>query len=342
MKKKKILVVFGTRPEAIKMALLVRMLKDRPGLETRLCITGQHREMLQQVMELFGLVADYSLDVMAEGQTLPQVTSRILTRIDTVLSEFRPDRVLVHGDTNTTLSATLAAYYHRIPVGHVEAGLRTGDIYSPWPEEVNRRLTGSIADMHFAPTVKAAGNLRREGVPEGNIHVTGNTAVDAILWISGRLAGDSALQERFEKEFSFLDPGRSLVLVTGHRRENFGDGMLNICGALKELSERDDIDIVYPVHLNPNVRGPVNELLEGRDRVHLIPPQDYLGFVWLMNRARFILSDSGGIQEEAPSLDKPVLVMRDTTERPEAVEAGVVRLVGTDRGGDRQAGHHAA
>jgi UDP-N-acetylglucosamine 2-epimerase (non-hydrolysing) len=330
MDKKKILVVFGTRPEAIKMALLVRTLKDSPSLDARLCITGQHREMLQQVMELFGLVADYSLDVMTSGQTLSETTSRILTGLDGILTEFQPDRVLVHGDTNTTLSASLAAYYHRIPVGHVEAGLRTGDIYSPWPEEINRRLTGCITDLHFAPTQKAAENLYREGVPARQVHVTGNTAVDAILWISKKLAGDETLQARFEAQFPFLDTGRNLVLVTGHRRENFGDGMLNICGALKKLSARDDIDIVYPVHLNPNVREPVNRLLGDCRNVHLVPPQDYLGFVWLMNRAKLILTDSGGIQEEAPSLDKPVLVMRDTTERPEAVEAGVVRLVGTD------------
>ncbi len=331
MSPKKILIVFGTRPEAIKMALLVRVLKENPAFDARLCITGQHREMLAQVMELFELEADYSLDVMQPGQTLSQVTSLILTRIDDVLVDFKPDRVLVHGDTNTTFAASLAAYYHRIPVGHVEAGLRTGDIYSPWPEEINRRLTGVITDMHFAPTNRAADNLRRESVPDDQIHITGNTAVDSILWISNKLAKDKTLQAKYDQQFSMLNADRPLMLVTGHRRENFGDGMLNICKALQELAKRGDVDILYPVHLNPEVKGPVHNLLGDLPNVHLIPPQDYLSFVYLMNRAKFILSDSGGIQEEAPSLNKPVLVMRETTERPEAVDAGVVKLVGTDK-----------
>jgi len=326
----RIMTVFGTRPEAIKMAPLVLGLAADPRFEARVCVTAQHREMLDQVLDLFGIVPDFDLDVMTSGQDLYGVTSTILTGLKPVLDAAKPDMVLVHGDTATTLSATLASYYARIPVGHVEAGLRTGNLYSPWPEEGNRRVTGALAERHFAPTETSRQSLLRENIPDERIVVTGNTVIDALLRMVERLRTNPALDAEMAQRFAFLAPGRRMVLVTGHRRESFGGGFERICHALRRVSERfPDVDIVYPMHLNPNVREPVRRILAGAPNIHLIEPQDYLPFVWLMNRAHVIVTDSGGIQEEAPSLGKPVLVMRDTTERPEAVEAGTVRLVGT-------------
>lgn len=329
---KRILVTFGTRPEAIKMAPVVNELRrSHFSADTRVCITAQHRQMLDQVLEIFSIKPDFDLDLMRAEQQLGELTARVLTGVDGVLSEYRPDMVLVQGDTTTAFATSLAAYYQRIPVAHVEAGLRTGNIYAPWPEEINRRLTGAIARVHFAPTVLARDNLLREGIDPAAIHVTGNTVVDAVLSVVERLRGSRQLGETFTRQFAFLDPGRKLVLVTGHRRESFGDGFENICEALRALAARADVQIVYPVHLNPNVQTPVQRILGGTPNVHLLPPLDYLPFVYLMDRAYLIVTDSGGIQEEAPSLGKPVLVMRDTTERPEAVGAGTVRLVGTQR-----------
>lgn len=330
--KRKILLVFGTRPEAIKMAPLTLKLKeDNQHFETKVCVTGQHRQMLDQVLQLFDLKPDFDLNLMKPGQTLSDVTSGVLKGLEQVFDAWTPDVVLVHGDTATTFAASLAAYYHKIKVGHVEAGLRTGDLYSPWPEEANRKLTGVLANYHFAPTQSSYNNLIKENVNSANIVVTGNTVIDALLQVKQKLEQDQALITQFQREFPFLDIDKKLILVTGHRRENFGQGFLNICQALANLAKKyPDIQIVYPVHLNPNVQQPVNALLADIDNVYLIAPQDYLPFVYLMNRSYLILTDSGGIQEEAPSLGKPVLVMRDTTERPEAVEAGTVRLVGTD------------
>lgn len=327
----KVLVVFGTRPEAIKMGPVVEALKDDARFDARVCVTAQHREMLDQVLALFAIQPEYDLDLMQPGQDLTDVTSRVLTGMRDVLNQWRPDIVLVHGDTTTTMAASLAAFYQRIPVGHVEAGLRTGNIYSPWPEEMNRKIAGSIAVMHFAPTETAQSNLAREGVAANTIYVTGNTVIDALLEIHQRIQQNPSLQATLAARFPYLDPTKRLILVTGHRRENFGSGFENMCAALADLAGRPDVQIVYPVHLNPNVREPVNRVLGGRSNVHLIEPLDYLPFVYLMGRTHVILTDSGGIQEEAPSLGKPVLVMRDTTERPEAVEAGTVRLVGADR-----------
>jgi len=327
----KLLTVFGTRPEAIKMAPLALQLARDARFDARVCVTAQHREMLDQVLSLFELAPDYDLNLMQPGQTLPGLTAAILSGMDQVLSEFKPDKVLVHGDTATTFAVTLASYYHQIPVGHVEAGLRTGNLYSPWPEEGNRKLTGAIANSHFAPTETARNNLLREGVAPESIVVTGNTVIDALLDVSARLQPGSVLAADLKQEFGFLDEDKRLVLVTGHRRESFGGGFERICEALRRISDANpDIEVLYPVHLNPNVQEPVNRLLAGQPNIHLIEPQDYLPFVYLMNRAHLILTDSGGIQEEAPSLGKPVLVMRETTERPEAVEAGTVKLVGTD------------
>jgi UDP-N-acetylglucosamine 2-epimerase (non-hydrolysing) len=323
-----VLLVFGTRPEAIKMAPVHRALAQDARFRVRVCVTAQHREMLDQVLELFGIEPEYDLDLMRPGQDLSAITGSVLDGIKVVLEEAAPDYVLVHGDTTTTMAASLAAYYARVPVGHVEAGLRTGDIYSPWPEEMNRRLTGSIATLHFAPTEAARRNLLREGVDGARIAVTGNTVIDALLTMveRARKGGEEEFSERFEG----IDLDRRLVLVTGHRRENFGGGFERICEALAELSRTPDVEIVYPVHLNPKVQEPVHRILGSLPNVHLIAPQEYLPFLFLMDRAHLIITDSGGIQEEAPSLGKPVLVMRDTTERPEAVEAGTVRLVGTD------------
>lgn len=328
---RRVMVVFGTRPEAIKMAPVVDALRATPGIETLVAVTAQHRQMLDQVLELFGLVPDEDLDLMAPGQTLPDLFGRILTGMTGVLERRRPDLVLVHGDTSTTLAAALASFYAKVPVGHVEAGLRTGNLHAPWPEEANRRLTAPLTSLHFAPTERSRQNLLAEGLPAADIHVTGNTVIDALLAVVARIQSDATLEAELAARFPFLDAGRRLVLVTGHRRENFGAGFEQICLALRELAARKDIQVLYPVHLNPHVQGPVNRYLGGLDNVFLLPPQDYLPFVYLMSRAHLILTDSGGIQEEAPSLGKPVLVMRETTERPEAVEAGTVRLVGTDR-----------
>lgn len=330
--KKKILSVFGTRPEAIKMAPVVKELaKHLEVFDSRVCVTAQHREMLDQVLDLFEIVPEYDLDIMKPGQSLTDVTCNVLQGIAPVLKEFKPDVVLVHGDTTTTMAASLAAYYQKIAVGHVEAGLRTWNIYSPWPEEMNRRLTSAITRYHFAPTELSRQNLLNEGVDEKTILVTGNTVIDALLDVVHKVRSDKVLQDEMTARFSFLSSNKRLVLVTGHRRENFGEGFEQICKALKEISElHDDVEIVYPVHLNPNVQEPVKRILGHVANMHLIEPQDYLPFVYLMDRACLIITDSGGVQEEAPSLGKPVLVMRDTTERPEAVEAGTVKLVGTD------------
>lgn len=327
----RILVVFGTRPEAIKMAPVVHALKQQPGWDVRVCVTAQHREMLDQVLGLFDIQPEYDLDIMRPGQSLSDITCNVLGGIGRVIGEFSPAMVLVHGDTTTTMASSLAAYYHKTDVGHVEAGLRTGNIYSPWPEEINRKLTASIAKVHLAPTIQAKDNLLAEGVSSDGIFVTGNTVIDALLQVTEKINTDTLLQEDMRRKFDFLDENKKLILVTGHRRENFGAGFEQICLALKNLAEHfGDAEIVYPVHLNPNVREPVTRILGGLNRVHLIEPLDYLPFVYLMSRCYLIITDSGGIQEEAPSLGKPVLVMRDTTERPEAVEAGTVKLVGTD------------
>lgn len=327
----KVLTVFGTRPEAIKMAPLALQLASDERFDARVCVTAQHREMLDQVLSLFELSPEYDLDLMKPGQDLNDVTTGILQGMKSVLSDFQPDIVLVHGDTATTFAATLAAYYQQIPVGHVEAGLRTGNLYSPWPEEGNRKLTGALAAVHFAPTETSRNNLLEEGVAPATLHVTGNTVVDALLEVTAKLDSDQALAAELAQRFPMLDDSKRLVLVTGHRRESFGGGFERICQALADTAQaHPDTQILYPMHLNPNVREPVNRLLAGIDNVHLIEPQDYLPFVYLMNRAHIILTDSGGIQEEAPSLGKPVLVMRDTTERPEAVAAGTVKLVGTE------------
>ncbi len=328
----KVLSVFGTRPEAIKMAPLVNLLKQDPAIDSRVCVTGQHREMLDQVLKLFHIVPEYDLAIMKAGQDLYDVATSILLNIKPVLRDFQPDIVLVHGDTSTTFAAALACYYEKIAVGHVEAGLRTGNIYSPWPEEANRRLTGAITTLHFAPTATSRDNLLRENTAADRIEVTGNTVIDALHQVVGKIDADPALGGEFARQFPFGQDGRRLILVTGHRRESFGAGFENICAALKSVADEfPDTDVVYPVHLNPNVREPVYRLLSNSPNVHLIAPQDYLPFVYLMSRSYLVLTDSGGIQEEAPSLGKPVLVMRDTTERPEAVAAGTVKLVGTDQ-----------
>ncbi|MFT5528925.1 MAG: UDP-N-acetylglucosamine 2-epimerase (non-hydrolyzing) [Alteromonadaceae bacterium] len=326
----KVLTVFGTRPEAIKMAPLVLALAQEPAIESRVCVTAQHREMLDQVLELFKIVPEYDLDIMKPGQDLYDITSKILLGLRDVLEEFKPDWVLVHGDTTTTFSASMAAFYKQVKVGHVEAGLRTGDLYSPWPEEANRTLTGVITAKHFAPTQASANNLLREHVSSSNIVVTGNTVIDALLQVKNKvLATDSTQKMMTEKFVDIID--KPYVLITGHRRESFGGGFERICESISQLAVRyPNFNFVYPVHLNPNVQEPVNRLLADKPNVKLIEPQDYLPFVFLMDRSFLILTDSGGVQEEAPSLGKPVLVMRDTTERPEAVEAGTVRLVGTD------------
>lgn len=325
----KVLVAFGTRPEAIKMAPVVEAFRRDGSMDIVVAVTAQHRQMLDQVLELFSIIPDEDLDLMQPGQTLADLFARILTGMNGVIARHRPDIVLVHGDTSTTLATALAAFYNKVRVGHVEAGLRTGDLWAPWPEEANRRLTAPLSSLHFAPTAQSRANLLAEGVDDGDIEVTGNTVIDALLEVVGRIEQDAALAEGLACRFPFLDPDRRLVLVTGHRRENFGAGFEQICVALKTLAERGDVQVVYPVHLNPNVQEPVNRLLAGVDNIVLIEPQDYLPFVYLMSRSSLIITDSGGVQEEAPSLGKPVLVMRDTTERPEAVEAGTVRLVGT-------------
>jgi UDP-N-acetylglucosamine 2-epimerase (non-hydrolysing) len=330
MIKKKILIVFGTRPEAIKMAPLVHGLANDSRFDTRVCVTAQHREMLDQVLELFEITPDYDFNIMKDGQSLNDITARILVDLKKVLKEFKPAVVLVHGDTATTFSASLAAYYERITVGHVEAGLRTGNIDSPWPEEGNRKLTAILTKYHFAPTETSKTNLLAEGYSTEDIFVTGNTVIDALLMVKNKLDLNHELSSRLDAQFSMLDKSKKLILVTGHRRESFGSGFERICEALVLTAKKHrDSQILYPVHLNPNVQEPVNKMLNGISNVFLIEPQSYLPFIYLMNRSHIILTDSGGIQEEAPSLGKPVLVMRDTTERPEAVDAGTVKLVGT-------------
>lgn len=339
------MLVFGTRPEAIKMAPLVKEFQKYPEMfRTTVCVTGQHRQMLDQVLEIFGITPDYDLNIMKQGQDLYDVTARVLTGMRSVLDEARPDLVLVHGDTTTSTAAALAAFYKQIPVGHVEAGLRTHNIYSPWPEEMNRQITGRIASWHFAPTPLSRSNLTAEAVPEERILVTGNTVIDALHIVVDRIRNYSGLADGLKESLRLAgydtertDAGRRLVLITGHRRENFGEGFLNICRAIKALSEKyPEVDFVYPMHLNPNVRRPIHEVfgqeLSGLGNMFFIEPLEYLSFVFLMEKSFIVLTDSGGIQEEAPGLGKPVLVMRDTTERPEAVDAGTVRLVGTDYG----------
>lgn len=331
MVKQKVLLVFGTRPEAIKMAPLVKALQADDAFEAKVCVTAQHRQMLDQVLALFDIQPEFDLNLMKPNQDLTDITCGVLQGLKTVFAQWKPDVVLVHGDTSTTLAASLAAFYQRISVGHVEAGLRTGNLYSPWPEEANRTLTGCLARWHFAPTEMSKANLLKENTNQEHVFVTGNTVIDALLHVRNKIVQDRSLQAAFKKQFSFLSDEKKLVLVTGHRRENFGGGFERICEALAQLARQfTNIEIVYPVHLNPNVQEPVNRLLAGIENVHLIEPLDYLPFVYLMNQSSIILTDSGGIQEEAPSLGKPVLVLRDTTERPEAVAAGTVRLTGTD------------
>lgn len=340
---KKIMLVFGTRPEAIKMAPLVKEFQKHPDkFQTIVCVTGQHRQMLDQVLDLFEIKPDYDLNIMKQGQDLYDVTARVLTGMRDVLKEARPDIVLVHGDTTTSTAAALAAFYQQIPVGHVEAGLRTHNIYSPWPEEMNRQITGRIAEYDFAPTHLSQTNLLAEGVDEKKITVTGNTVIDALYWVVDKIKNTPSLNDKLTKELvnagydtGRLSEGKKLVLITGHRRENFGDGFISMCRAIKTLTEKyPDVDFVYPMHLNPNVRKPIHEVfgenLEGLGNMFFIEPLEYLSFVFLMEKSNIVLTDSGGIQEEAPGLGKPVLVMRDTTERPEALEAGTVKLVGTD------------
>ena len=331
---KKVLLVFGTRPEAIKMAPLVKEFEKHNDVESKVCVTAQHREMLDQVLDMFEIVPDYDLNLMKPGQDLYDITSNVLLGMKDVLSDFAPDVVLVHGDTTTTSATSLAAFYQKIKVGHVEAGLRTGDIYSPWPEEVNRQITGILANYHFAPTTTSRDNLLRENKSKEGILVTGNTVIDALFLALDKIEQNKELKANIESNFDNLKfniHNSKLILVTGHRRENFGQGFINICEALKTLAiNNPDIDIVYPVHLNPNVQKPVKELLSDVSNIHLIAPLQYETFLYLMSKSYFIITDSGGVQEEAPSLGKPVLVMRDTTERPEALEAGTVKLVGTD------------
>ena len=340
---KKIMLVFGTRPEAIKMAPLVKEFqKHQESFQTIVCVTGQHREMLDQVLHLFEIVPDYDLNIMKQGQDLYDVTARVLVGMRDVLKASQPDVVLVHGDTTTSTAAALAAFYQQVPVGHVEAGLRTHNIYSPWPEEMNRQITGRIATYHFAPTALSRENLLKESVLEDKIIVTGNTVIDALYWVVNKIKSDeklnSELAEQLRKsgyDTRRLENGKKLVLITGHRRENFGEGFIHMCTAIKDLTQQyPDVDFVYPMHLNPNVRKPIHEVF-GEDLSHLgnmffIEPLEYLSFVYLMEKSNIVLTDSGGIQEEAPGLGKPVLVMRDTTERPEALSAGTVKLVGTD------------
>ena len=340
---KTIMLVFGTRPEAIKMAPLVKEFQKYPDtFKTIVCVTGQHRQMLDQVLQLFGIVPDYDLNIMKQGQDLYDVTARVLTGMRDVLKESQPDVVLVHGDTTTSTAAALAAFYQQIPVGHVEAGLRTHNIYSPWPEEMNRQITGRIATYNFAPTPLSKSNLLREAVAEESITVTGNTVIDALYWVVNKIKDDKVLNEELQNllaqagyDVTRLAGGRKLVLITGHRRENFGDGFINMCTAIRDLTQKYlDVDFVYPMHLNPNVRKPIHEVfgedLSNLGNMFFIEPLEYLSFVYLMEKSNIELTDSGGIQEEAPGLGNPVLVMRDTTERPEALEAGTVKLVGTD------------
>lgn len=327
---KRVLAVFGTRPEAIKMAPVVKEISRSPSIEMRVCVTAQHRQMLDQVLTLFDISPDHDLDLMRPNQTLDQVTAGVLVGVGKVLDEEKPDLVLVHGDTTTTLAVSLAAFYRKLPVGHVEAGLRSGSLMAPWPEEMNRRVATLATRFHFAPTERSGENLLAEKVPAEYIHVTGNTVIDALL-VTVEIVRTPKKRAHYEEYFSFLKPDKPLVLVTGHRRESFGDGFERICAALRELADTQNIQIVYPVHPNPSVREPVMRLLSGHERIHIIDPLDYEPFVALMDRSHIIITDSGGIQEEAPSLGKPILVMREMTERPEALEKGAVILVGTSR-----------
>lgn len=328
----KVLLVFGTRPEAIKMAPLYHQLNNSNLFETKICVTGQHRDMLDQVLNLFDLKPDFDLNIMKSGQDLTDVTIKILEGLKALFNNYQPDIVLVHGDTTTTFATSLACYYKKIKVGHIEAGLRTGDLYSPWPEEGNRKLTGIIADFHFAPTEQSKKNLLLENVSQDKIFVTGNTVIDSLFLILNKINSNVFLQSELEQKFSFIDFSKKIILITGHRRENFGEGFENICNSISVLAQSNkDVQFIYPMHLNPNVREPVNRLLSNKENIFLIEPLEYLPFLYLMNKSYLILTDSGGIQEEAPSLGKPVLVMRDTTERPEAVEAGTVILVGTNK-----------
>lgn len=327
---KKVLIIFGTRPEAIKMAPVVKVLKATPGVEARVCVTAQHRQMLDQVMEIFNLSADFDLNVMAPNQTLTAVTCKVLKGIEEVFQQWLPDLILVQGDTTTVMAAALAAFYHKVAVGHVEAGLRTGNIYSPWPEEMNRLLAGNLATLHFAPTARSRDNLLREAKDPQKIFVTGNTVIDALYEALRIIDGNATLNARLAAQFPFLASDKRLILVTGHRRENFGQGFINICKAIARVAQRPDVQVVYPMHMNPNVRKPVTEILGHLNNVYLIEPLDYLSFLYMMRKSYLIMTDSGGVQEEAPSLGKPVIVMRDTTERPEAVDAGTVILAGTE------------
>jgi UDP-N-acetylglucosamine 2-epimerase (non-hydrolysing) len=328
-KPKTILSVFGTRPEAIKMAPLIKALEAEPGVRSVVCVTGQHRSMLKQVLDLFEIEPQHDLKVMSENQSLNGLASKLIGALDDVITESQPSRVIVHGDTTTATAGALAAFHRRIPVAHVEAGLRTGDMDSPWPEEMNRRVVDVVSDLMFVPTPRSEANIAKEGLP-GRSVVTGNTVIDALLSVVRRIEADAALRVKLDARFPFLDPSKKLVLVTGHRRESFGQGLRDICAALAQLAQRRDVQIVYPVHLNPNVQATVISALGGAPNVFLIQPQNYMGFVRLLQRATVVLTDSGGVQEEAPALGKPVLVMRDVTERPEAVQAGTARLVGTD------------
>ncbi len=327
---KRVLTVFGTRPEGIKMMPVVRELRSRPGIEQIVCVTGQHRHMLDQVFTAFGEQPDIDLEIMAPNQTLADITSKVLQRMGAVLERTKPDIVLVHGDTTTAMAAAMAAFYARAAIGHVEAGLRSFDLQRPWPEEFNRVSIDAMADLMFAPTESSAANLAGEYNRRGRVLVTGNTGIDALLFIAGRIAGDPSLAGEIAARYPFLDPGRRLVLVTGHRRESFGDGFQRICDGLVMVAERADVQLLYPVHLNPQVRDVVHDRLARYPNIHLIPPVEYLDMVFLMGRAALLITDSGGIQEEGPALGKPVLVMRDITERPEALETGVVQLIGTD------------
>ena len=329
----RVLTVFGTRPEAIKLAPVVLAFADTPAVEHATCVTGQHREMLDQVLAVFGLSPEFDLNIMKPGQDLTHVTTAALDGLGRVIDEFQPDWLIVQGDTTTAFAGALAAFYRRVRVAHVEAGLRTGNILSPWPEEMNRKLVSQLASIHFPPTETAASNLRREGIADDVQVVTGNTVIDALQWVAKRLSDDTTLDARFAARFNFLDPTKRLILVTGHRRENFDGGLERVCRALATLGSRDDVQIVYPVHLNPRVQETAKAVLQGCQAVHLIDPLDYLPFVYLMRKSYMIVTDSGGIQEEAPGLGKPVLVTRDTTERPEAIESGTARLIGTSSEG---------
>lgn len=326
----KVFIVFGTRPEAIKMAPVVKAFQADPAFQTTVCVTGQHRQMLDQVLSLFDIVPDIDLDIMKANQTLTDVTVGTMTGLRDIFAANRPDAILVHGDTTSAMAAALAAFYEQIPIGHVEAGLRTGDLYAPWPEEMNRRVVDLVGRWLFAPTETSARALRDEGVDADQIFVTGNTVIDALLSVVGDIHANSARKAELDAQFDFLDPGKKLIVVTGHRRENFDGGLERMCRALARIAARGDTEIVYPVHLNANVQRAAQKILSDTDAVHLIEPQDYLPFVYLMDRAYMLISDSGGVQEEAPALGKPVLVTRDVTERPEAIAAGTCRLVGTD------------